>query len=498
MAAFVPAFGSDFDGRRRRPPPRLPDSTQGTAKRTITNALQRHSQLHWFRSSDRVVRNKTRHTPPRALLWQACRAEDRRPLDTTNPDTSRLVRCAGLRASDGDANTDGAVRDRHAELVRQWGPAAVVRFEGVTKKYEQRRWFAAPREVIALEKTTMTLRGPGPFGLVGNSGAGKSTFLRLLCGEALPSAGRISIEAPSAPKTREVSTPVAEGKATPDQGPLIPGADTSAQSGDQTSDDQPRAGAAPPCGVTYLGRYWTETVTIPPSQNVARVLADAFCALNRPEKQPRQEPPLSKEVDGVDSLTENLLCVAGLEDVRDSRCGDLYRSQLLVLVLCVGVARAVVTGQAAGSRGGGGALAATDQLVGPVLCLDEFLEMEDPRVRRGVEEACAGLCAAGVTIVFATHVMEHVDGMVIPSSALSPPARKTPPNSINGVSGGGNSFNSGRDGLNRGGNAASGAGNGRVVSFSRGRAGDLSPVEESTYVKWKKGEAERRLARQII
>lgn len=139
MAAFVPAFGSDFDGRRRRPPPRLPDSTQGTAKRTITNALQRHSQLHWFRSSDRVVRNKTRHTPPRALLWQACRAEDRRPLDTTNPDTSRLVRCAGLRASDGDANTDGAVRDRHAELVRQWGPAAVVRFEGVTKKYEQRR-----------------------------------------------------------------------------------------------------------------------------------------------------------------------------------------------------------------------------------------------------------------------------------------------------------------------------------------------------------------------
>lgn len=126
-------------------------------------------------------------------------------------------------------------------------------------------------------------------------------------------------------------------------------------------------------------------------------------------------------------------------------------------------------------------------------------------MRRGVEEACAGLCAAGVTIVFATHVMEHVDGMVIPSPALSPPARKNPPNSINGVSGGGNSFdsggnsfNSGRDGLDRGGNAASGAGNGRVVSFSRGRAGDVSPVEDSTYVKWKKGEAERRLARKII
>ena len=35
------------------------------------------------------------------------------------------------------------------------------------------RWFAAPREVVALEKTTMTLHGPGPFGLVGDSGAGK-------------------------------------------------------------------------------------------------------------------------------------------------------------------------------------------------------------------------------------------------------------------------------------------------------------------------------------
>ncbi|CAM9307726.1 unnamed protein product [Laminaria digitata] len=387
-AAFALVFRADFDGRRRRPPLCLPDATtQATAKRTTTTttaaaasalpSLQRHpSQLHinnWFiRASDRAVRDSRNITPARALLlWQACSGEDRRPLDTTTTTTtttSKLVCCAGLRASEGDGNCgDRAVRDRHGELARQWGPPAVVRFDGVSKKYEQRRWFAAPLEVVALEETTLTLRGPGPFGLVGDSGAGKSTFLRLLCGDTLPSAGRVLIEAPSAPKTTEVSTAlVEEGKAnTTGQGSLISDTDTPTQSGDRTR-DQPRAGtAAPPCGVSYLGRYWPDMVTIPPSQKVARVLADAFCAQGRPEKQPPPPPqgsPRSRGLDGVDGLTENLLCVAGLGDMRNARCRDLYRSQLLVLVLCIGVARAVVSGQAAGSsRGVGGALAATDQ-----------------------------------------------------------------------------------------------------------------------------------------
>ena len=169
--------------------------------------------------------------------------------------------------------------------------------------------------------------------------------------------------------------------------------------------------------------------------------------------------------------------------------------------------------------------------------------MEDPRVRRGVEVACAGLCAAGVTIVFATHIMEHVNGMMkYASSTRLSPARnsasnsknsfsnsgggRNPPISINSfgsgwqaASGGRNSPKSAYSGFNNGGKeaslggrntpnsvksfvsggeAGSGSSSGGVVSFSRGRAGELSPVEESTYVKWKKGEAERRLARQII
>lgn len=34
-------------------------------------------------------------------------------------------------------------------------------------------WFASSREVVALEETSLLLEGPGPFALVGDSGAGK-------------------------------------------------------------------------------------------------------------------------------------------------------------------------------------------------------------------------------------------------------------------------------------------------------------------------------------
>lgn len=48
-----------------------------------------------------------------------------------------------------------------------------LRFFFVTPDFFTRRWFAPPVEVVALENTTLVLRGPGPFGLVGDSGAGK-------------------------------------------------------------------------------------------------------------------------------------------------------------------------------------------------------------------------------------------------------------------------------------------------------------------------------------
>lgn len=58
---------------------------------------------------------------------------------TTTTTRSKLMRCAGLGALKGGDSDHGAVRDRHGELVRQWGPPAVIRFEGVTKTYEKRR-----------------------------------------------------------------------------------------------------------------------------------------------------------------------------------------------------------------------------------------------------------------------------------------------------------------------------------------------------------------------
>lgn len=118
---------------------------------------------------------------------------------------------------------------------------------------------------------------------------------------------------------------------------------------------------------------------------------------------------------------------------------------------------------------------------GPVLCLDEFLEFEDARVRRGVEDACAGLCDAGVTIVFATHVMEHVDGMMASSAGLSSLREKL--ESGDTIAGGG---------------GGRWEGSGSVLAFCNGRLAEVSLVETCTYVKWKREEAAERRGRKII
>lgn len=106
---------------------------------------------------------------------------------------------------------------------------------------------------------------------------------------------------------------------------------------------------------------------------------------------------------------------------------------------------------------------------GPVLCLDELLETEDPRVRHGVENACSRLCSVGVTIVFSTHVMDHVDGMLTSSLKLSSSESMNPY-----------------------------CGGGRVVTFTRGKVGELQCLEACTYVDWKKAEIASRQARRLM
>lgn len=105
---------------------------------------------------------------------------------------------------------------------------------------------------------------------------------------------------------------------------------------------------------------------------------------------------------------------------------------------------------------------------GPVLCLDEFLDMEDPRVRKPVEDAVAGLCAVGVTILFATHIMEHVEGMTDSVQRVAPTNERC-------------------DGLSC-----------KVVVFSRGGVAGISRLEDSSYVQWKKNDSAERGARRII
>lgn len=113
---------------------------------------------------------------------------------------------------------------------------------------------------------------------------------------------------------------------------------------------------------------------------------------------------------------------------------------------------------------------ASARTAAPVLCLDEFLDMEDPRVRKTVEDACAGLCALGVTILFATHIMEHVEGMAVSVQRLA---------------------------------ATMADGRGRracceVVSFSKGRVTGMSSLEDSSYVQWKRSDSAEREARRVI
>ena len=74
------------------------------------------------------------------------------------------------------------------------------------------------------------------------------------------------------------------------------------------------------------------------------------------------------------------------------------------------------------------------------------------------------LCSVGVTIVFSTHMMDHLEGMLTSSAASVKP-------------------------YGRG---------GRVVTFTRGKVGELRRLEDCTYVDWKKAEIARRQARRLM
>ena len=65
---------------------------------------------------------------------------------------------------------------------------AMIQADGLVKIYKTKQ-----TEVLALQGLDLTVETGELTALIGNSGSGKSTFLRILCGELEPTRGDISI-----------------------------------------------------------------------------------------------------------------------------------------------------------------------------------------------------------------------------------------------------------------------------------------------------------------
>ncbi|CAM9500409.1 unnamed protein product [Choristocarpus tenellus] len=303
------------------------------------------------------------------------------------------------------------VREARTELTT-FSPQFILA-KDLGKYFEQGRLFHPPYRTVALENVTLTLEGPGPFALVGDSGSGKSTFLRILCGEIKPSKGRLLV-----------------------QSMLDDGA---ARQGTESSICTPHVGV-------YLDR--DSLRTIDPTETVSASVGAALSKRSRsypilvpgmPGVLHGKRSPASDLTGLVDEETDMevrcLLCAVGLLELREQNSGELSRSNLLRLLLCLGFAKGKQSLQLSK------VVATPGTLAGFVLCLDELLEFEEAPVREDVECILQELCRTkGVIVLSATHNMNHVKGLL------------------------------------------AGGWGGRVVTFSKGQALAVTPVEESVYV----------------
>lgn len=180
-----------------------------------------------------------------------------------------------------------------------------------------------------------------------------STFLRLICGALLPSAGRVLIGTPDDPNNPWMATSAAAPKTARRQEACgaVP-ASLEPKGGSRTNSDNSEAvKTTVPCGAWYIDRYAVETMAGKRSETVFQTIAHVFDGRS-PIRENRENTSLSRPTRNtyVDSWTEVLVSAAGLGAVLDRQCRDLSRGQLLRLVLCVGAARALVAGRAAGRR----------------------------------------------------------------------------------------------------------------------------------------------------
>ena len=75
----------------------------------------------------------------------------------------------------------------------------MIEFQNVHKTYR-----VAGRDIPALNPTSLTIEDGQVFGLIGHSGAGKSTMLRLINRLEEPSGGKIVVDGGDAPKAARV------------------------------------------------------------------------------------------------------------------------------------------------------------------------------------------------------------------------------------------------------------------------------------------------------
>jgi peptide/nickel transport system ATP-binding protein len=80
---------------------------------------------------------------------------------------------------------------RLAERPVKANAPAVLRVQGLNKRYGAKRWFGADRRVHAVQDVNLELKRGQTLGIVGESGSGKSTVARCIVRLIEPSAGQI-------------------------------------------------------------------------------------------------------------------------------------------------------------------------------------------------------------------------------------------------------------------------------------------------------------------
>eukprot|EP00904_Undaria_pinnatifida_P000445 jgi/Undpi1/10400/HiC_scaffold_29.g12850.m1 len=86
-----------------------------------------------------------------------------------------------------------AVRDEGNQRQKVFAPKATIKATGLTKTYDTPHIFFKDEHVKALDDITADIHGPGSVALVGETGAGKTSFMKCLAGLEKSTTGDITV-----------------------------------------------------------------------------------------------------------------------------------------------------------------------------------------------------------------------------------------------------------------------------------------------------------------